>query len=322
MVDLDLETAATADSGDKDDDLAADTEAEMAGEDEEVVSLELPAPPGWLKKYIIKKGGTPKKNEIVFTAPTGEEITSRKQLDQYLKQHPGGPAIAEFDWGTGETPRRSVRISEKVKATPPRESESPKKRSRKSSALKKDIKDNESATPEGTDEGKEVEMQDADKVEKVSAETEKDKEAKDDKQAESKEEATNAVVNTAHDKESVETADATKTGDDTTNAGLDQNGKNAGNSEPEKEEQAKIEVEEKDQAENEIKTDEPNIKETEDRKKVEENDKEAEPDVKESTAPNGTEGHGNKVAVSEPTKEVEGEGIENGSHGNAPEIKA
>ncbi|KAI4377153.1 hypothetical protein MLD38_014833 [Melastoma candidum] len=288
----------------------------MAGEDEEVVSLELPAPPGWLKKYIIKKGGTPKKNEIIFTAPTGEEITSRKQLDQYLKQHPGGPTIAEFDWGTGETPRRSVRISEKVKATPPRESESPKKRSRKSSALKKD---NESAAPEGTDEGKEVEMQDADKIEKVSAETDNEKEAKDEKQDKSKEEATDAVVETARDKESVEAADATKTGDDNTDAGLDQNGKDAGSSEPEKEEQAKMDVEEKNQAENAIKPDVLDVKEAEDGKKVEENDKEAEPEVKESTAPNRTEGCGNKVAaVSEPGKEVEGEGIENGSHGNVP----
>ncbi|KAI8024766.1 Methyl-CpG-binding domain-containing protein 10 [Camellia lanceoleosa] len=52
-----------------------------------------------------KKAGTPKNNEIIFTAPTGEEIINRKQLEQYLKSHPGNPAISEFDWGTSETPR-------------------------------------------------------------------------------------------------------------------------------------------------------------------------------------------------------------------------
>ncbi|KAK4369972.1 hypothetical protein RND71_009447 [Anisodus tanguticus] len=48
----------------------------------------------------VDTGGTPKRNEIVFTAPTGEEITTRKGLQQYLKSHPGGPAITEFDRGT------------------------------------------------------------------------------------------------------------------------------------------------------------------------------------------------------------------------------
>ncbi|KAK1400043.1 methyl-CpG-binding domain-containing protein 11-like [Heracleum sosnowskyi] len=105
-------------------------------EEEQVAALELPAPPGWNKKFLLKKGGTPKKNEIIFTAPTGEEISTRKQLEQYLKSHPGGPAMSEFDWGAGDTPRRSARISEKVKATPSPESDPPTKRSKKSSAGK------------------------------------------------------------------------------------------------------------------------------------------------------------------------------------------
>jgi len=140
---------------------------------EEVVSVELPAPPGWKKKFLPKQSGTPKKNEIIFTSPTGEEIVSKRQLEQYLKAHPGGPTASEFDWGTGETPRRSARISEKTKATPPPESETPKKRSRKSSA-KKDDKEKETA-PEGTEETKEVHMEDAEKSEKdnVDAKTEK-----------------------------------------------------------------------------------------------------------------------------------------------------
>uniref|UniRef100_A0A6N2M8X0 Uncharacterized protein n=1 Tax=Salix viminalis TaxID=40686 RepID=A0A6N2M8X0_SALVM len=58
----------------------------------------------------------------------------------YLKSHPGNPAVSEFDWGTGENPRRSARFSEKAKASPPGK-ESPRKRSRKSSGSKKGEKE-------------------------------------------------------------------------------------------------------------------------------------------------------------------------------------
>nr|XP_043623350.1 methyl-CpG-binding domain-containing protein 10-like [Erigeron canadensis] len=134
-----------------------------SGPTDEVVSLELPAPPGWKKTCLLKKEGTPTKNATVFTAPTGEEITSRKQLEQYLKAHPGGPKISEFDWTSGETPRRSSRISEKVKSTPPSsETEPVKKRSRKSSS-KKEKKEKE-----------DEEMQEAEEAEK---DDEKPKEA-------------------------------------------------------------------------------------------------------------------------------------------------
>nr|KYP32320.1 hypothetical protein KK1_047037 [Cajanus cajan] len=134
--------------------MASSVEKE-GGAVEEVFSLELPAPPGWKKKFVPKKAGTPKKNEIVFTAPTGEEINNRKQLEQYLKAHPGGPAVSEFDWGTGETPRRSARISEKAKAAPPTESEPPKKR-RRSSVSRKET------SREEKEETKEAEMQETD----------------------------------------------------------------------------------------------------------------------------------------------------------------
>lgn len=110
-----------------------------------------------------KKGLTPKKNEIIFTSPTGEEINSKRHLEQYLKGHPGGPTVSEFDWGTGETPRRSARISEKAKATPPKELEPAKKRSRKSSASKKENKETETI-PDET-ETKEVHMEEAEKTE-------------------------------------------------------------------------------------------------------------------------------------------------------------
>ncbi|KAK4252908.1 hypothetical protein QN277_011039 [Acacia crassicarpa] len=117
---------------------------------DEVLSVELPAPPAWKKLFYPKKVGTPRKAEIVFIAPTGEEISGRKQLEQYLKAHPGNPPVSEFDWGTGETPRRSARISEKVKSTPPAaEAEPQKKRARKSSGSKKDHKETEPASEEG-----------------------------------------------------------------------------------------------------------------------------------------------------------------------------
>lgn len=120
----------------------------------------------------LKKGGTPKKNEIIFTAPSGEQISNKKQLEHYLKQHPGGPVISEFDWGTGETPRRSARISEKVKAMPTAYSEPPKKRGRKSSASKDDNKESETA-PEGTEDSKDV-MEEAGKSEEENENENKD----------------------------------------------------------------------------------------------------------------------------------------------------
>ncbi|BAF30315.2 Os12g0620400, partial [Oryza sativa Japonica Group] len=99
----------------------------------EVVSVEMPAPEGWTKKFTPQRGG---RFEIVFVSPTGEEIKNKRQLSQYLKAHPGGPASSEFDWGTGDTPRRSARISEKVKAFDSPEGEKIPKRSRNSSGRK------------------------------------------------------------------------------------------------------------------------------------------------------------------------------------------
>ncbi|XP_057550842.1 methyl-CpG-binding domain-containing protein 10-like [Amaranthus tricolor] len=155
---------------------------------EEVVSVELPAPSGWKKQFFPKRGGTPRKSEILFTAPTGEEIHNQKQLQQYLKSHPGGPPASEFDWGTGETPRRSTRISEKAKAAPPTpESEPLKKKTRKSSASKKDSKDAE-ATVEET-KADEVQMEDAEKIEKEDIAGEVGKTEKHDADAEGKKEA-------------------------------------------------------------------------------------------------------------------------------------
>ncbi|KAJ8553625.1 hypothetical protein K7X08_024303 [Anisodus acutangulus] len=122
-------------------------------ENNDVLPLEFPAPPSWKKLVMPKKGGKIKKNEVVFVAPTGDEIRNRRQLEKYLKTHDGNPGISEFDWTTGEAPRRSARISEKVKAMPPLAVLEPtKKRRRSSSATRKDKEmDDANVEKENTD---------------------------------------------------------------------------------------------------------------------------------------------------------------------------
>ncbi|XP_022965863.1 methyl-CpG-binding domain-containing protein 10-like isoform X2 [Cucurbita maxima] len=128
--------------------------------------------------FFPKQGKSPRKHEVIFITPTGEEINHKRRLDQYLKAHPGGPAAAEFDWSTGETPRRSARISEKSKVTPPVEREHPKRR--RSSVSKKDIKETE-AEPEVLEEEKEIDNQDGEKHESmVDAEVKDEKVTKDE----------------------------------------------------------------------------------------------------------------------------------------------
>ncbi|RWR85457.1 methyl-CpG-binding domain-containing protein 11-like protein [Cinnamomum micranthum f. kanehirae] len=118
--------------------------------------MELSAPHGWKKKkFTPTKGGTLRRNEIFFISPTGEEIRNKRQLEQYLKSHPGGPSSTEFDWGTGDTPRRSARINDKVKATETPEGEQAKKRGKKSSDSKEEDEekegDKETEAPEDTE---------------------------------------------------------------------------------------------------------------------------------------------------------------------------
>ncbi|KAA8544376.1 hypothetical protein F0562_022356 [Nyssa sinensis] len=155
---------------------------------DDVVAIDLPAPEGWKKKFTPKKGGTPRRNEIVFISPTGEEIRNKRQLDQYLKSHPGGPSVSEFDWGTGDTPRRSARISEKSKAEETPEPEPPKKMQRKSSS-KKGVKekkgDNDGEVEAATEEAKaSADREAATEETKGSAEVEmKDVETAEDKEA-------------------------------------------------------------------------------------------------------------------------------------------
>ncbi|XP_020599559.1 methyl-CpG-binding domain-containing protein 10-like isoform X2 [Phalaenopsis equestris] len=92
-----------------------------------------------LNMFAPKKAGTPMRNEIFFISPTGEVIRNKKKLNQYLRSHPGNLSSSVFDWGTGDTPRRSARISEKIKAMETLQEEPPKKRGRISSS-KKEIK--------------------------------------------------------------------------------------------------------------------------------------------------------------------------------------
>ncbi|CAH1432829.1 unnamed protein product [Lactuca virosa] len=174
------------------------------GPNDEVVSLELPAPSGWKKMFLPKKAGTPKKNEIVFTSPTGEEITNRRQLDKYLKAHPGGPKASEFDWGTGETPRRSSRISEKVKESPPQAEPVPKRAKKSSSASKKDKKDKNA--PQSEEGGEDVEMQEAEEKkeeapEKAVAEENEKQEKDENAPVEEKQDETDKNVPVVEEKE-------------------------------------------------------------------------------------------------------------------------
>lgn len=144
---------------------------------DELVSVELPAPPSWKKLYMPTEGG-----RVVFVAPTGEEINNKRQLSQYLKSHPGNPASSEFDWGSGETPRRSSRISEKTKTRPlTSEIETHKKRRRTSSGRKKDSKEaegEEAAKETEGEEKKEAETTKEDEMPKVESTEPKDEETK------------------------------------------------------------------------------------------------------------------------------------------------
>lgn len=58
--------------------------------------------PGRCHEYMQisgKKGGTPKKKDVCFLTPDGEEVKNKRQLDKYLKAHPGTLTAADFDWG-------------------------------------------------------------------------------------------------------------------------------------------------------------------------------------------------------------------------------
>ncbi|KAL3374993.1 hypothetical protein AABB24_006476 [Solanum stoloniferum] len=154
----------------------------MASNNMDLSPVELPAAPlSWKKLLMPKKGVRAKKNEVVFVAPTGEEIRNKRQLEKYLKTHNGNPGMSEFDWTTGEAPRRSARISQKVKAMPlPAVLEPAKKRQRTSYATKKeeemDIADIEKENMESAIEEKEGLEKEENVVEDEMVDTEHKKE--------------------------------------------------------------------------------------------------------------------------------------------------
>lgn len=45
-----------------------------------------------------KKGETPRKKDVSFVAPDGEELKNRYQLQKYLKAHPGTAIASDFEW--------------------------------------------------------------------------------------------------------------------------------------------------------------------------------------------------------------------------------
>ncbi|XP_004251394.1 methyl-CpG-binding domain-containing protein 11-like [Solanum lycopersicum] len=126
---------------------------DVAVEKTDAGPIELPAPPGWKKRFTPGKSSTPRRYAIVFVSPDGDEIKNKKQLDKYLKSHPGGPPASEFNWGTGDTPRRSSRLGGKSEAMETPESDTPStKRQRKSSSKKEAKEDGSERKAEGATE--------------------------------------------------------------------------------------------------------------------------------------------------------------------------
>lgn len=278
-------------------------------------------------QFFPKQGGTPRKNEIIFTSPAGEEIVSKRQLEQYLKAHPGGPAVSEFDWGTGETPRRSARIIEKVKTTPPPKSEPPKKRSRKSLGSKKDNEDKEAA-PEGAEGTKEVHTQDAERIKNDHADTKTEA-------APPKEGKVGQEVNIPNDaEESKKSAEAELEISKGTLGGkevevsevtIDKNEKLEGANVQEKALEPQVEAEKEDGSRQQDKTDtaagDERKYEAEEEGKEKDNKSalESEGEIKEKSVTGNNDEH--NTGVHENSNKVEGEVIENGSHGEAREVK-
>ncbi|KAM0825958.1 hypothetical protein ACQ4PT_069208 [Festuca glaucescens] len=185
------------------------------GGGEELVSVEMPAPEGWTKKFTPQSRG---RSEIIFVSPTGEEIKNKRQLNQYLKANPGGPASSEFDWSTGDTPRRSTRISEKVKVFDSPEGEKTPKRSRSSSGRKGKKKEGiETEEGKEAETGKEAPSEDAAKSTNVETKPAEEVAVEStDVEMKPAEEANNAVESTDVEMkpaEEAKTEDSTEKGD-------------------------------------------------------------------------------------------------------------
>eukprot|EP00897_Mesotaenium_endlicherianum_P010203 jgi/Mesen1/9210/ME000591S08522 len=56
-------------------------------------------PPGWTKQIVPRRGSS--RADIYFFSPDNQKLRSRKELERYLTEHPGGPSMEDFDWKTG-----------------------------------------------------------------------------------------------------------------------------------------------------------------------------------------------------------------------------
>ncbi|CAL1414608.1 unnamed protein product [Linum trigynum] len=281
---------------------------------DEGFSVELPAPSGWKKMFFPKK-----KSEISFIAPTGEEITGRRQLEQYLKAHPGGPAASDFDWGTGETPRRSARISEKVKATPSPQKEPPKKRGKRSSSgAKKETKDTGTGN-EATEEAKDTNMEEAEGTGKDDTEAEnKENAVKENlEQGEEKAQDPDAKMDAADGAPPQKEADVAE---DQQKGISDAVAENESEKKTDAEAETTQEKEEQPQVEaaatiaEEKKTEVEGVEKQEETNKGEPAPEGESTKDKEAAAANGTAEKPDETTTSQPTEKVEGASVENGSH--------
>ncbi|CAL1359173.1 unnamed protein product [Linum trigynum] len=289
---------------------------------DEGFSVELPAPSGWKKMFSPSK----KKSEITFISPTGEEITGRRQLEQYLKAHPGGLATSDFDWGTGETPRRSARISEKVKATPSPQKEPPKKRGKKStSAAKKENKETGSGD-EATEEAKDSTMEEAEKTGKDDAEAENIVNAVKDNQNDGEEKAQDPDVK-------MDAADGAPSQKEADEAEGQQKGSSDAVAENESEKKTEAEAEktqekeEQPQAEAAATNAEEKKTEAEGEEKHEQTNEsepasEGESNKDKEEAANGSAKKPDEITTIQPTEKVEGASVENGSHAATATVTA
>jgi hypothetical protein len=52
-------------------------------------------------QFFTQKSGILKRKDVSFLAPDGEELRNKRQLDKYLKNHPGSLMASDFDWISG-----------------------------------------------------------------------------------------------------------------------------------------------------------------------------------------------------------------------------
>jgi hypothetical protein len=68
---------------------------------------------GWRRRLVLRKGVKKQRRDVVYVAPDGTEVKNKKQLEKYLKKHPGGPLVSEFNWRSEMPTRLSRRLSNK-----------------------------------------------------------------------------------------------------------------------------------------------------------------------------------------------------------------